>query len=36
VPGIVISPAVGPTDLGTMTDADVLHFTEGLLRLPQI
>jgi hypothetical protein len=36
VPGIVISPAVGPTDLGTMTDADVLHFTEGLLRLPQL
>jgi hypothetical protein len=36
VPGIVISPSVGPANLGTMRDADVLHFTENLLGLPPL
>jgi hypothetical protein len=36
VPGIVISPSISHQDLGTMSDADVLHFTEGLLHLPQL
>lgn len=36
VAGILISPSVGHSDLGTMTDAGVLHYTEKLLGLPQL
>lgn len=36
VPGIVISPSVGPSDLGATSDVGLLHFTEGLLHLPQL
>lgn len=36
VPGIVISPSVGPSSLGTLTDRTVLNFTEHLLGLPSL
>jgi hypothetical protein len=37
VPAIFISPSIGPnTDLGTMTDVDLLHNTESTLGLPAL
>jgi hypothetical protein len=36
VPGIVISPSVRPSSVGSMTDRSVLNFTEHLLGLPPL
>jgi hypothetical protein len=36
VAGILVSPSVGPSDLGTLDAPGVLHYTEDLLGLPHL